>query len=330
MEYKFSEDIIDVINQKTATLFEKIGKEIPDNFLEDFKKFHSSSRDNTNLVKYIIHKKLKKIDIDEIILLQELKEFENDEEKIIILWDYIHSIYLLHEYALPEPNKEILSSLVKNMNIDDDNKQSLIVSENNESLDEDENIFEKIKEKKEFKMFNDIFQTIIKNMDIDTSNTNTAFVNDIIDDLKTNINNSDGVDDLFNSTKNIGEKYKNMFDDGKITMNDLVSGMMGILSNPKNISESIKDINVKKLPNMNSIMSKLANEVGNSEEIKKMVNSDVLKNMTNNKDFNPMDIISNVMNNFSEDNKEESNDNPLTTEQISEMEDFYSKLNIGK
>jgi hypothetical protein len=121
-----------------------------------------------------------------------------------------------------------------------------------------------------------------------------------------------------------------MFDDGKITMNDLVSGMMGILNNPKNITESIKDINVKKLPNMNSIMSKLATEVGNSDEIKKMVNSDMLKNITNNKDFNPMDIISNVMNNISEDDKEESSENPLTNEQISEMEDFYSKLNIGK
>lgn len=327
MEYKFSEDIIDVINQKTSTLFEKIDKKIPENFLDKFKNFHISSRDNNNLVKYIIHKKLKKI--DDIILLEELKEFENDEEKTILLWDYIHSIYLLHEYALPEPNKEILSALVKNINIEDDNSQTLIVTEKNESLDEDEDIFDKIKEKKEFKMFNDIFQTIIKNMDIDTSSTNTTFVNDILDDIKTNINNSDGVDDLFNSTKNIGEKYKNMFEDGKITMNDLVSGMMGIMSNPKNIKDSIKDINVNKLPNMNSIMNKLASEVGNSEEIKKMVNSDVLKNMTNNKDFNPMDIISNLMSNSSDDNKEKNNDNSLTKEQIAEMEDFYSKLNLG-
>lgn len=327
MEYKFSEDIIDVINQKTSTLFEKIDKKIPENFLDNFKNFHISSRDNNNLVKYIIHKKIKKI--DNIILLEELKEFENDEEKTILLWDYIHSIYLLHEYALPEPNKEILSALVKNINIEDDNKQTLIVSEKNESLDDDEDIFDKIKEKKEFKMFNDIFQTIIKNMDIDTSNTNTSFVNDILDDIKTNINNSDGVDDLFNSTKNIGEKYKNMFEDGKITMGDLVSGMMGIMSNPKNIKESIKDINVNKLPNMNSIMNKLASEVGNSEEIKKMVNSDVLKNMTSNKDFNPIDIISNMMGNLSDDNKEKNNDNLLTKEQIAEMEDFYSKLNLG-
>ena len=327
MEYKFSEDIIDVINQKTSTLFEKIDKKIPENFLDKFKNFHITSRDNNNLVKYIIHKKLKKI--DDIILLEELKEFENDEEKTILLWDYIHSVYLLHEYALPEPNKEILSALVKNINIEDDNNQTLIVSEKNESLDEDEDIFDKLKEKKEFKMFNDIFQTIIKNMDIDTSNTNTTFVNDILDDIKTNINNSDGVDDLFNSTKNIGEKYKNMFEDGKITMNDLVSGMMGIMSNPKNIKESIKDINVNKLPNMNSIMNKLASEVGNSEEIKKMVNSDVLKNMTSNKDFNPMDIISNLMSNSSDDNKEKNDDNSLTKEQIAEMEDFYSKLNLG-
>jgi len=327
MEYKFSEDIIDVINQKTSTLFEKIDKKIPENFLDKFKNFHITSRDNNNLVKYIIHKKLKKI--DDIILLEELKEFENDEEKTILLWDYIHSVYLLHEYALPEPNKEILSALVKNINIEDDNNQTLIVSEKNESLDEDEDIFDKLKEKKEFKMFNDIFQTIIKNMDIDTSNTNTTFVNDILDDIKTNINNSDGVDDLFNSTKNIGEKYKNMFEDGKITMNDLVSGMMGIMSNPKNIKESIKDINVNKLPNMNSIMNKLASEVGNSEEIKKMVNSDVLKNMTSNKDFNPMDIISNMMSNSSDDNKEKNDDNSLTKEQIAEMEDFYSKLNLG-
>jgi hypothetical protein len=333
MEYNFTEDILDIIKQKTSDLFNKLEKTTPEHFLEDFKLFHNDSRTNISLLKYIIHKKLNKV--DSIILFNELKECENNQEITELIWDYIHSVYLLHEYALPEPNKEILSALIKKINVDNENNNSLaVIDENNDDINED-NIFEQLKEKKEFKMFNDILESITKNMDIDTSKANTSFINDIMDDIKTNINNSEGVDDLFNSTKNIGEKYKNMFEDGKITMNDLMSGMMNIISNPKNITESIKDIDVKKLPDMNSIMNKLATEVNSNDEIKNMMNSDMFKNMKfdpNNKDFNPMDIISNMMSGMSssDTNCVAQNDSPLTNEQIAEMENFYSNLNIGK
>lgn len=350
MEYNFTEDIIDVIKQKTSDLFNKLDKlsVIQDethyqHFLEDFKLFHNNTRNNIPLLKYIIHKKIDKIDeSDNIILFKELKEFENNEEIIELIWDYIYSVYLLHEYALEEPNKEILTVLINKLNknnkdnadntdnIDNTESNSLVVVEKN-NLDED-NMFEELQNNKEYKMFNNILESMAKNMDIDTSSANTNFINDIMEDIKTNINNSENVDDLFNSTKNISEKYKNMFEDGKLTMNDLMSGMMNIISNPKNITESIKDINVKKLPDINSIMNKLASEVNTNDELKNMINSDMFKNMKldpNNKDFNPMDLISNMMNSET-NNTTDKTDTPLTSEQIVEMENFYSNLNIGK
>jgi hypothetical protein len=334
-------------------------------FLEKFKLFHNDSRVNITLLKYIIHKKIEKIkESDNLILFKELNEFADNKEIIELIWDYIHSVYLLYEYALLEPNKEILTALIQKINVENEaeNKNTLTTIEGNnyEDVDEEEeeDIFNKIKDKKEFKMFNDVFNSITKNMDVDPSTANTDFINDIMDDIKTNINNSDGVDDLFNSTKNIGEKYKNMFNDGKINMNDLMSSMMKIMSNPQNISKTIKDINVKKIPDMNSIMNKLVTEAQSSDEIKNMMNSDdiknimksdmlknmnfdpnnkdfnpmdMLKNMNldpNKKDFNPMDIISNMMNGSSNNNSD-NNDAPLTNEQLSEMENFYSNLNIG-
>ena len=368
MEYNSTEDILDIIKQKTSDLFNILqcseGVQCvyqSQQFFEDFKLFHNDSRTNITLLKYIIHKKIEKIEkSDNIILFNELKEFENNQEIFELIWDYIHSVYLLHEYALFEPNKEILSALIKKINVEnndndinndnnndinndnnngndndnDNNSNSLTIIDKNNYEDDinEENIFEKIKDKKEFKMFNDILGSITKNMDIDPSKANTSFINDLMDDIKTNINNSEGVDDLFNSTKNISEKYKNMFDDGKINMNDLMSSMMNIMSNPKNITETIKEIDVKKLPDMNSIMNKLVSEVNSNDEIKNMINSDMLKNMNfdpNNKDFNPMDIISNMMNGVS-NNVSDNNDSPLTNEQITEMENFYSNLNIGK
>ena len=346
--------------------------ELSQDFLEKFKLFHNDTRVNTTLLKYIIHKKIEKIkESDNLILFKELKEFTNNKEITELIWEYIHSVYLLYEYALLEPNKEILTALIQKINVDneDENNNSLITIDNNDNYDNNNykyvdvdvdanegDIFDKIKEKKEYKIFNDVFNSITKNMDVDPTTANTDFINDIMDDIKTNINNSDGVDDLFNSTKNIGEKYKNMFNDGKINMNDLMSSMMKIMSDPKNISNTIKDINVKKIPDMNSIVNKLVTEVQssddiknmmNSNEVKNMMNSDMLKNMNfdqNNKDFNPMDmlknmnfdpskkdfnpmdIISNMMNGSSTSS---SNDTPLTNEQISEMENFYSNLNIG-
>jgi hypothetical protein len=334
-------------------------------FLEKFKLFHNDSRVNITLLKYIIHKKIEKIkESDNLILFKELNEFADNKEITELIWDYIHSVYLLYEYALLEPNKEILTALIQKINVENEaeNKNTLTTIEGNNYEDVDENeeedIFNKIKDKKEFKMFNDVFNSITKNMDVDPSTANTDFINDIMDDIKTNINNSDGVDDLFNSTKNIGEKYKNMFNDGKINMNDLMSSMMKIMSNPQNISKTIKDINVKKIPDMNSIMNKLVTEAQSSDEIKNMMNSDdiknimksdmlknmnfdpnnkdfnpmdMLKNMNldpNKKDFNPMDIISNMMNGSSNNNSD-NNDAPLTNEQLSEMENFYSNLNIG-
>jgi len=401
MEYNFTDEILDIIKHKTSNLFNKLDElvinietkveepkiveiveevevdtkvvEVEQNiesetktrdFLEKFKLFHNDSRVNITLLKYIIHKKIEKIkELDNLILFKELNEFANNKEITEIIWDYIHSVYLLYEYALSEPNKEILTALIQKINVENEaeNKNTLTTIDSNNYEDEDEeeeDIFNKIKDKKEFKMFNDVFHSISKNMDVDPSTANTDFINDIMDDIKTNINNSDGVDDLFNSTKNIGEKYKNMFNDGKINMNDLMSSMMKIMSDPQNISKKIKDINVKKIPDMNSIMNKLVTEVQSSDEIKNMMNSDDMKNMMNSdmlknmnfdpnnkdfnpmdmlknmnfdqnkKDFNPMDIISNMMNGSS-NNDSNGNDAPLTNEQLSEMENFYSNLNIG-
>ena len=361
MEYNFTQDIIDIIKQKTNDLFTKLNKSVVlqeeshyQYFLEDFKLFHNNTRNNITLLKYIIHKKLNKIEeSDNIILFKELKEFESNEEIIEFIWDYIYSVYLLHEYALEEPNKEILTVLIKKMHTNNtdnaDNADNADNTDNTDNADstecttvvvsqknniEEDDMLDELKNNKEYKMFNNILETMTKNMDIDinSSSANTNFINDIMEDIKTNINNSENVDDLFNSTKNISEKYKNMFEDGKITMNDLMSGMMNIISNPKNITESIKDINVKKLPDMNSIMNKLASEVNTNDEFKNIMKSDMFKNMNfdpNNKDFNPMDIISNMMNSETNDASNKT-DTPLTNEQIVEMENFYSNLNIGK
>lgn len=354
MEYNLSEDILDIIKQKTLELFNKLEKTQPENFLEDFKLFHNDSRTNTTLLKFIIHKKLNKI--DNIILIDELKEYEDNQEITDYIWDYIHSVYLLYEYALPDQNKEILSALIKKINIVENNtenntnelvvfnKNNLLVdaedaenAEDTENVEDLDDVYDKFKEKKEFKIFNDVLGSIAKNMniDIDTKNTNTNLINEIMDDIKTNINNSEDVDDLFNSSKNIGEKYKNMFEEGKISMNDLMSGMMNVMANPKNITESMKDIDVKKIPDMNSIMNKLVTEVSTNDDLKGMMKTDMFKNMNldpNNKDFNPMDIISNMMSNMSnnDSNNTSSNETPLTNEQITEMEIFYSNLNIGK
>ena len=353
MEYNFTEDIIDIIKQKTNDLFNKLDKSIVlqddshyQHFLEDFKLFHNNTRNNITLLKYIIHKKINKIeDSDNIILFKELKEFESNKEIIEFIWDYIYSVYLLHEYALEEPNKEILTVLIKKLHPNNtDNNEETDKTDNTENTDcttlvvsqnkniEEDDMFEELKNNKEYKMFNNILETMTKNMDIDTSSANTNFISEIMEDIKTNINNSENVDDLFNSTKNISEKYKNMFEDGKITMNDLMSGMMNIISNPKNITETIKDINVDKLPDMNSIMNKLASEVNTNDEFKNIMKSDMFKNMNfdpNNKDFNPMDLISTMINNET-NNSTEKSDTPLTNEQIVEMENFYSNLNIGK
>ena len=381
---------------------------LTNNFLEKFKLFHYDTRINTILLKYIIHKKIQKIkESDNLILFKELNKFKNNKEITELIWNYIHSVYLLYEYALLEPNKEILTALIQKIKIEtegDNNNLLTSINDNNYEEGEEEgedvegkveegDMFDKIKEKKEFKIFNDVFTSFTKNMDIDPSTANTNFINEIMDDIKTNINNSDGVDDLFNSTKNIGEKYKNMYNDGKISLNDLMSSMMNIMSNPKNISNTIKNINVQKIPDMNSIMNKLVTEAKssddlknmmNSDDVKNMMNSDIVKNMKNSemlkdinfdpndkdfnaiemlqkkdfnpmdmlknmnldpnnkdfnpmdmlknmnfdpnkKDFNPMDIISNMMNGSSNNN----NDEPLTNEQLSEMENFYSNLNIG-
>jgi hypothetical protein len=145
MEYNFTEDILDIIKQKTSDLFNKLNeassegnsgaKPLSQHFLEDFKLFHNDSRTNTSLLKYIIHKKIAKIEeSDNIILFNYLKEFENNQEITELIWDYIHSVYLLHEYALSEPNKEILSALIKKINVEneDENNTSLtVIDENN-------------------------------------------------------------------------------------------------------------------------------------------------------------------------------------------------------
>jgi Rad3-related DNA helicase len=159
--------------------------------------------------------------------------------------------------------------------------------------------------------------------------SNKNILKDIIKDVKDNITkNGDDIDNLFESTKEIGKKYEEKISTGELTLNELVSSMMGIISNPNDLKETFEDIDPKKLPNPEKIINKMMSELGHSNLPKSGEMNNLMNSLINGQktDFNPMKLLDTIMT----DMKKIDCEDPLTSDQLKEMEEFYSKINLGE
>ena len=133
-------------------------------------------------------------------------------------------------------------------------------------------------------------------------------VMDIADTLRNNMVNAskesqkvNPIENMIKTSEMISKKYGNRLKNGEISMNDMFESlgrMMSEIDKKTSNDNELKKVEMDEIPNPENMMNELGIDT---------------------KDFNPMDMISKMLNQKKE--KEE-----LTEEQIKEMEEFYSNV----
>lgn len=338
LNYTFTQDVETEINNKTSEIIKLLNYEgKPEDVKENFKLFHSNTRSHSKVVKHILHNKLNKLlnDINDlkleiIIPFEDYLKNNNHETKI---WDYIIVMYMLYENSIENSDSEILTAYINRIIKNNQNNDS--ESTNISGLPDLSNIsgLPDLSNISGLPDLTNLMQGInipelMKGFKSDQVDNN--LLSTIISDIKTNLNtNGDNVDNLFNSAIDIGKKYQNMIVNGEISLDKLMGSMVGMLSNPDELKKTVEDINIDKLPNPEKIMNKLMSEMGGENSTIGPI-IDKFKNMINNGNnssdgFDPLKMVTSILNNTSTDDTDNVG---LTDEQIKEMEEFYSNLNI--
>lgn len=312
MSYNLTQDVLNEIALKSAEIYKTLNIDIPDDYLEALKKFHQESRENISAVKHLIHKKNVKL-IEDVGYKFPLCDYVDDK-----VWEYLHIMYLLLENGMEEPNNEILVALVNKL----DKKT-------------DDFSFDNCMKEVQKVMGNGFDMTkLLENIggmdEFNNVNQNTDLLRDIVEDTKEILNKEgDVVDNLVDSIKNLTGKYYNKVQSGEITQNDVIGNLMGLMNNPGEIKKMVEGIDITKLPDPEKLMNKMMADMGNlglplDQMMKGLPIADMMKGIMDGNDsgFDPSKLLGKLMG-------ESVSEEPLTEEQLKEMEEYYSKMTIG-
>ena len=148
---------------------------------------------------------------------------------------------------------------------------------------------------------------------------NDVLMNDLINDITSNMGNLESSDQVFEITQKLGEKYQKMIVSGEIDSSEIIGSLMGLMSDKK-FTEELSKID----------MSKIKPEEMVTKMMEKM-SPEMLGGMTNgNMDLaNIGSLLSGITGMGAKPEvKQEEKTLELSEEQLKEMEEYYSKLKI--
>jgi hypothetical protein len=145
-----------------------------------------------------------------------------------------------------------------------------------------------------------MFKSFLPNI---TPNQNQNLTKELITDIKESLTNTTNADDIFKSTKKLGEKYQEMISSGKIDTNEIISSLVGLIDNTE-LSTELQNMDLTSLPKPEEMLNKLVGEMPENFNIGSIINS--LGTETKKKD-----------------------DTELTEQQINELEEYYEKIKIS-
>jgi uncharacterized protein with NRDE domain len=145
-----------------------------------------------------------------------------------------------------------------------------------------------------------MFKSFLPNI---TQSNNNDLTKELITDIKKSLSNTSNADDIFNSTKKLGEKYQEMIHSGQIDTNEIISSLVGLIDNTE-LSNELQNLDLSNLPKPEEMLNKLVGEMPEN--------------------FNIGSIISSL---GTETKKKEEKE--LTEQQIIELEEYYNKIKIS-
>jgi hypothetical protein len=314
------------------------------NLWDSFLKNHNDIRGNLKLVRYFILKKTDKLNKElktKILLLELINEL--DDEMKDYLWNFLHVFFLFLENSHIETNTAIINTLADELQkyelknkveqVEQVKEREEIVSVKSEPNIKKNDILNMMKMMTESlppnmkemvpdmeQMLNNLggnegnsenfdIKNIMKKL-IPEGKENKDLMKNIINDIKVSMKDVKSADEIFDSTKKLGEKYQTLLSSGEIDSNEILSSLVGLISSDELTNElsSIDFSNLKPEDMIGKLMGEmnLANNGAN------------------------MDIASMIsgLTNITPSVQEIKQDTPLTPEQIKEMEEFYSNINL--
>ena len=105
----------------------------------------------------------------------------------------------------------------------------------------------------------------------------------LLGDIKHMLTNNDGMDtkNIVDFSKDLSSKYQNMIESGEVNINDLLSGVIGLLNDPDALDGEFSDIDATKLPDVNDFMSGMANDPNLKQAMSSMMGKDGKLDMNN-------------------------------------------------
>lgn len=335
--YVFSDDIKRELDAKTADVCKHVSRDDPECLLEEVERFHTVTRENIDVVRYFI--KRKEVKLYQKLLESGIKMPLRDHLDDTV-WGYLQLAYLLYENAHDSPNQEIQVALLhrleevkneKHVDIDlnammgsllgggsnglggllntltqgGDGISSLMTSIMGQGGDGLKGMLETLGE--DTVAPEKLMENMMSQIGIDGDvSSNPEIINDILKDIKDNLKDSGkDVVGLLERTKEMGMKYQDKIKSGELSVEDMMGSLMGVLKNPNALINTMQDLDLNSLPDpkemLGSLMGAGAVDVDG--------------------------IMSQVLNGFGDVKKEEDK-TPLTEEQIKELEEFYSNLNL--
>lgn len=282
----------------------------------------SSKNENTNNLSNSL--------LGEELPLKKLVNKQSEKTKEII-WNYLHTFYLLHESVLDEEDQNIdrIESTIKK------NKGSIeMMNKINNSGSMDASM----KERKE-KFTNSL-------LDMDLNDSTTSMIDDIINSFESKVNKSKNVnpmESIMEITDLIANKYSDKIESGEIKIEDLLKNMQSNLPGLENLTGGLGLGNLanlggetapKKEPEVTIIDENFSTdqvELGLEEEPKKggFNMTDGLK-MLNNLNSNPeFKKMFEMMNQDGEDDSDESPMDVLNKMKGNLPEDFTKQMEEG-
>lgn len=84
----------------------------------------------------------------------------------------------------------------------------------------------------------------------------------LLGDIKNMLKESSEVDskNIVDISKDLSNKYQNLIDNGNVNINDLLTGVLGILNDPNALDGQFDDIDADKLPDPKLILSEMSND----------------------------------------------------------------------
>ena len=157
---------------------------------------------------------------------------------------------------------------------------------------------------------------------------NESLMTNLMNDITSTMGNLESTDQVFEITKQLGEKYQKMITSGEIDPTEIVGSLMGLMTDKK-FNEELTKLDMSKI-NPEEMVSKMMEKV--SPDMLGEVMGSVGSTNGNLDIANIGSLISGVTslgNSHTSKTKLETEESVnLTAEQIQEMEDYYSNIKI--